>query len=98
MLACLGFVGGQLHPAGLAAPADQDLRLDDHRVADLVRRGHRILDGRDGLAVGHLQAVTGEELLALILKKVHWRCGCLGRGYWGRACPPPAKVHCGAGL
>ena len=38
VLARLGLVGGELHAAGLAAPADQHLRLDDDRVADLVGR------------------------------------------------------------
>jgi hypothetical protein len=33
-----------LMPPGLAAPADQHLRLDDARVADLVGGGHRLVD------------------------------------------------------
>ena len=73
MLARLGLVRGELHAAGLAAAADQHLRLDDDRVADLVRRGDGVLDGRDGLAVGHPQPVAGEQLLALVLEQVH--CG-----------------------
>ena len=76
VLARLRLVVGELHAAGLAAPADQDLGLDDHRIADLVRRGHGVLDGRDGLAVGDLQPVAGEELLALILQEVHSGAGC----------------------
>ena len=73
VLARLGLVRGELHAAGLAAPADQHLGLDHHRVADLVRRGDGVLDGGDGLAGGHLQAVAGEQLLALVLEQVH--CG-----------------------
>ena len=63
----------ELHAAGLAAAADQHLRLDDDRVADLVGGADGILDGRYRLAGGDLQAVAGEELLALILEQVH--CG-----------------------
>ena len=33
MLLGLRRVGGQLDPAGLAAPADEHLRLHDHRAA-----------------------------------------------------------------
>ncbi len=68
MLARLGLVRGELHAAGLAASADQHLGLDDDRIADLVRRRDRLLDGRDRLAVGDPQAVAGEQLLALILE------------------------------
>ncbi len=50
VLARLRLVCGQLHAAGLAAPADQNLRLDDHWVADLVGRGYGLIDGRDWLA------------------------------------------------
>ena len=41
VLARLGLVGGELHAAGLAASADQHLRLDDDRVADLVGGARR---------------------------------------------------------
>src|ERR1019366_7893456 len=64
-------VVGQLHPASLAATADLDLGLDDHRKANSL--GHR--DGfvnrvsdvarRDG------DAEAREVLLALILKEIH---------------------------
>ena len=73
MLAHLALVGGELDAAGLAAPADQDLRLDDDRVADRVGRRDRVLDARHRLAGGDLQAVAGEQLLALVLQQVH--CG-----------------------
>ena len=65
----LGAVLGDLDAAGLAAAADQHLRLDDAGVADLV-------GGRDGLVdawwrarrSGHGNAVAGEQLLALVFE------------------------------
>ena len=50
VLARLALVGGELDAAGLAAPADQHLRLDDDRIADLVGRRDGVLDRRDGLS------------------------------------------------
>ena len=50
VLARLALVRGELHAAGLAAAADQHLRLDDDRVADLVGRRDRVLDGGHRLA------------------------------------------------
>ncbi len=44
VLARLGFVGCELHAAGLAAAADQHLRLDDDRVADLVGSHDSVVD------------------------------------------------------
>ncbi len=73
VLARLGLVGGELDAAGLAAAADQHLRLDDDRVADSVGRRHGVLDARHGLARGDPQSVAGEQLLALVLQQVH--CG-----------------------
>jgi len=66
----LGAVVGHLDAAGLAAPADQDLGLDDARVADLVGRGDGLGDGRGGTPVGDGDTVAGEELLALVLEEV----------------------------
>ncbi len=101
MLAGLRFVGRELDPAGLAASADQHLGLDDHRIADLVGRGYGVLYGRDGLAGRDLKPVAGEQLLALILKKVHWRRGTLTksacRGAAGPAAPPDASTGHNAG-
>ena len=68
VLACLRLVVGKLHAAGLAAPADQHLCLHDDRIADLIRGCHGVLDGGHGPAVGHLQPVPGEQLLALVLE------------------------------
>ncbi len=73
VLACLRLVVGKLHAAGLAASADQHLSLHDNRIADLVRGRHSVLDGGHGPAVGHLQPVPGEQLLALVLEQVHAR-------------------------
>ena len=73
VLARLALVGGELHAAGLAATADQHLRLHDHRVADLVGRVHGVLHARHRLALGDAQSVAGEQLLALVFQQVH--CG-----------------------
>ena len=62
-----------LDPARLAAAADLHLRLDDARIPDLVRRRDRLLDGGGGGAGGHRHPVAGEQLLALVLEKVHAR-------------------------
>ncbi len=71
VLAGLALVGRELDPAGLAPTADQHLCLDHHRVADLARRAHGVLDGAHGLAGGDPQSVAGEQLLALVLQQVH---------------------------
>ena len=71
MLLGLGAVLGDLDAAGLAAAADQHLRLDHAGVADLVGGGDRLLDGGGGRAGRHGDAVAREELLALVLEKVH---------------------------
>ncbi len=72
----LGLVGGELHAADLAAAADQDLRLDDDRIADLAGCCDGVLDGLDDVPRGDLEAVSREQLLALILEKVHGGAGC----------------------
>ena len=68
----LGLVGGlgELDPAGLAAAAGLDLRLDDHDA--------ELLGGRPGLgggvgddAEGDRDIVLGEELLRLVLHQIH---------------------------
>jgi hypothetical protein len=71
VLADLGLVGGELDPAGLAAPADQHLRLDDDGVADLARGRERRLDGARRPAGRDREAVAREELLALVLEQIH---------------------------
>ena len=68
-------VGGDLDAAGLAAAADQDLRLDDAGIAELVGGGDRLLDRGGGRALGHRHAVAREQLLALIFEEVHERRG-----------------------
>ena len=92
VLARLRLVRGELHAAGLAAPADQHLRLDDDRVADLVGRADGLLDGRDGSPGRHLQAVTGEQLLALVLQQVHLRRGTLTESATARSGPQRAPM------
>ena len=72
----LGAVLGQLDAARLAAPADQDLGLDDHRVAELLGRLDGLGDGRRRPSVGHGNAVLLEELLALIFEEVHENLEC----------------------
>ena len=67
----LAAVLGDLDAAGLAAAADQHLRLDHARVADVVGGGDRLLDGRRGGAGRHRDAVAREQLLALVLEEVH---------------------------
>ena len=62
---------GDLDAAGLAAAADQHLRLDHAGVADLVGGGDRLLDGGGGRPGGHRDAVAREQLLALVLEEVH---------------------------
>jgi hypothetical protein len=86
----LGLVAvvGHLDAAGLAAAADQDLRLDDARVADPVRRGDRLLERGGRGARRHRDAVTGEELLALIFEEVHER----RRNITALARPPASRV------
>jgi hypothetical protein len=61
----------ELDAARLAAPPDQDLRLDHARVPELLGGGDRFLDGLGGLAVGDRDAMLSEELLALILEQIH---------------------------
>ena len=90
-------VGGQLHPARLAAAAHLHLGLDHHRVArrlglldGLVHRvGHAPRRGRD--------AEAGEVLLALVLVEVHFGCFLLCR-WFGVAfgCGADGRVMLGA--
>jgi len=71
LLLCIGGIVGELHAACLAAPAGEDLRLDDDRAAD--RRGRRArLLGRDREApLGDGDADAAEELFALVLVEIH---------------------------
>ena len=71
MLLGLVAVLRDLDAAGLAAAADLHLRLDHARVADLVGGGDRLVDGPGRRAGGHGDTVAREELLALVLEKVH---------------------------
>ena len=71
MLARLAGVLCDLDAAGLAAPPDLDLCLDDTGVPDLVRGADGLLDGACRDALGDGDSVAGEELLALVLEEVH---------------------------
>src|SRR5262249_2374898 len=71
-----GAVVGDLDAAQFAATADLDLRLDRTRVPDPLGGGDRVLDGAGGLPVGHGDAVTREQLLALVLEEIHPRLAC----------------------
>ena len=62
---------GELHAAGLAAPADLHLRLHDDRIADAVGGRDGVVDGLGDLAGGDRDAVAGEQLLALVLEQIH---------------------------
>ena len=65
----LGGVGRELDAAGLAAPADQHLRLDHDRAAELLGRRARLLAAV--AAIGPVRdgdAEAREELLALVLE------------------------------
>ena len=88
-----GFVGvrGELHAAGLAAPADLDLRLDDDRVAERIGHLHGVVDGVGDVAGRDGDAVAGEELLALVLEQVH--LGEILRGQVAVEVAPCARVE-----
>ena len=64
-------VVGELDPAGLAAPADLHLGLDDHRIAGRVGRGDRFVDGVGRATWADRDVVAGEVLLALVLEQIH---------------------------
>ena len=64
-------VARQLDATGLAPAADQHLRLDHHRVAELLGRGDGLVDREGDVAGRDRDAVAREELLALVLEEVH---------------------------
>jgi len=63
--------GGELHAAGLAAAAHQDLGLHDHRAADALRRGASILGRRCRDARPDRDAMAGKDLLRSVLLELH---------------------------
>ena len=85
MLAHLCLIAGELDASGLPAAADQDLRLDDDGVADLVGGARRLIVRAHGPAGRNIQPVTGEELLALVLQQVHAARDSSGEGVAARA-------------
>ena len=71
LLLGVGRIVGELHAAGLAAAAGQDLGLDDDRAADRRRRSAGLF-GRDREpSLGDRNADASEELFALILVEIH---------------------------
>ena len=64
-------VVGELHAAGLAAAAREHLSLDDDRAADLLRGLPGLLRRRRQTPLGDGDPELLEELLALVLVKVH---------------------------
>ena len=64
---------GELDPAGLAAAAGEDLRLDDDLAADLLRGRARLVGRRRESPLRHGDPEALEELLALVLVEVHRR-------------------------
>jgi hypothetical protein len=80
---------GELHTAGLAASADLDLGLDDHRAAEVTGG---LLDLQHGAAHaagrGYGDPVAVEQLLALVLDEVHASLrGSCGRSGERRGAP-----------
>ena len=64
-------VRGELDPARLAAPAGEDLGLDDDGAAEHLRRLARLAGGRREAPVGDRDPDAPEELLALIFVEIH---------------------------
>ena len=64
-------VGGELDPAGLAAPAGEHLRLDDDRASEHLGRLACLGGGRREPPLGDGDPGALEELLALVLVEVH---------------------------
>ena len=62
---------GELDAAGLAAPAGEDLSLDDDLAPELPGGDARLLRRRREPPFRYGDAVAAEELLALVLVQVH---------------------------
>jgi hypothetical protein len=60
-----------LDAAGLTAPADLDLRLDDGHAADPLGDGLGLVGGRRDRAEADRYAELLEQLLGLILEQIH---------------------------
>ena len=89
--------GRQLHPAGLAAPADEHLRLHDDRIAETLGRLDRLVGRVRDLARRHRDAVAREQLLSLVFEQVHLGSWLLGPDWIGdsvswRAVPPARRA------
>ena len=77
LLLGVGRVVGELHAAGLAAAARQHLRLDDDLAAELLGGGARLLRRRREPPFRDRDPEAPEELLALVLEKIHRPRGTL---------------------
>ncbi len=58
-------------PPALPRPPISTCALITHGIAERLGGGDRLLDGLRGPALGHGNAVLGEELLALVFEEVH---------------------------
>jgi hypothetical protein len=67
----LGPVRGELDAARLPAPADLDLGLHHHRIAECLGRLHRLVHARRVASLGSRDAVLAKELLALVFEEIH---------------------------
>ena len=78
----VGRVVGELDAARFAAPAGQDLSLDDDGAADVLGRLARLLGSRREAAFRDGNPDPVEELLALVLVEIHRRRTLAGRRRW----------------
>src|SRR5215471_10463428 len=78
----LGRCGGELDPARLATPSDQDLGLDDDLAPQLLGGCSRLIRRRGETTFRHRDAEAPEELLPLMLVQVQG----------GRECTEPECV------
>jgi hypothetical protein len=83
-LLCLVRRRRQLHATRFAASADQDLGLDHHRPADVLRGGARFLWRARHLAGQQWHAMAGEDLLGSVLLELQaallrWRARTTAR-------------------
>ena len=71
----LGLLGRvrELDAAGLAAAADEHLRLDDDLAAELLGSGASLLGSRREAPLRHRNAGAREQLLSLVFVEIHGR-------------------------
>ena len=71
MLLGLVSVGSELDPAGLAAPAREDLGLDDDRPTEHLGRLPRLTGRRRQPAIADWDPNAPEQLLTLVFVEIH---------------------------